>query len=90
MYFVSDGPILFSTETEHVFTVDKSGPAWAVFLNNEYNLFSGELGECADFIYSIAGRLDAVNPERVETPAETETWYQKVTGGQSLKGASDG
>ena len=68
MYFVTDEPVLFNTDTGRVlkiFTSPKPGFSHDVSMDNAI-IFFGTRQECEDFIYSIAGWVGAVNPVTLE------------------------
>jgi hypothetical protein len=64
MYFVTDKPILFSIEPGDTLKVigDEHHHDWLVVKNDHDVLCSGNISDCEDFIYSIAGWVEAVNP----------------------------
>jgi hypothetical protein len=68
MYFVTDEPVLFNTDTGRVlkiFTSLKPGVECDVSMDNTI-IFYGTRQECEDFIYSLAGWVGAVNPVTLE------------------------
>lgn len=73
MYFVTDAPRLFNTETGIVIRKTHTGEfsyttgtyedpeSWKVEMNG-YAIFFGNRQECEDFIYALAGWVGAANP----------------------------
>ena len=71
MYLITEKAKLFATDVDFALAA-KPGltDEAAVMYNNHTIVFSGTAQECIDFIYSIAGRLRAVNPEAKTTVPE--------------------
>ena len=73
MYFVTDEPILFNTETGVTYAIKPTGVTkisatkstqmhYVYMHGGGLPLFEGSRQECEDFIYSLAGWVGAVNP----------------------------
>lgn len=68
MYFVTDEPVLFNTDTGRVlkiYTSPKPGFSHDVSMDNAI-IFYGTLRECEDFIYSVASWVGAIYPKAIE------------------------
>ena len=75
MYFVTDNPILFNTDTGIVINIEPvasiEANVWEVIMGGRA-LYMGTRWECEDFIYSIAGWVGAVNPVTLEKAVNDE------------------
>lgn len=70
MYFVTDEPLIFNTNTGVVIQCRADLlNKWSVDIlsfGKIQSVFCGSRQECEDFIYSIAGWVGAVNPVTLE------------------------
>lgn len=74
MYFVTDEPVLFNTNTGVVIR-QNANKVWLTGIvpdEHAQAVFSGTRQECEDFIYSIAGWVGAVNPVTLEKAVNDE------------------
>ena len=67
MYFITDEPKLFNTETGCIFKIRGEDDSYCQVevtgsASFYQTIFDGTRQDCEDFIYSIAGYVGAVNP----------------------------
>lgn len=72
MWFITEDEMLFNTTTQVVIELKhhENRDFWVQM--GEHILFHGTVEKCADFVYSIAGYVGAVNPlpREITIPAD--------------------